>query len=275
MTKLKGLAKKLAQIQSGHGQPIEDLAAWSARMREEAAKMSPIPDSLPAQGFRLLPKKEADRPILGGYGVKHGLLKPYASDLETDEYGFRRRIFRSLQYRRSFEARVIRVFQDVFPMATPDDTKAFQNYVRAYIAGWDYMYLFRLNQAFIELKQVFNLPLMPTEERYLAVVTAGDSEEEETAQERMAADSQQLDRQSEALFELLQESRTAVLVTKVMIDEMIRQQQHSTLDAELKREMKRFRKGYLLPRMFAGPVSEDDAGQWSKYLRDHVPGWWD
>lgn len=275
MTKLKGLAKTLAQIQSGHGQPIEDLAAWSARMREEAAKMSPIPDPLPAQGFRLLPKKEADRPILGGYGVKHGLLKPYASDLETDEYGFRRRIFRSLQYRRSFEARVIRVFQDVFPMATPDDTKAFRNYVRAYIAGWDYMYLFRLNQAFIELKQVFNLPLMPTEERYLAVVTAGDSEEEETAQERMAADSQQLDRQSEALFELLQESRTAVLVTKVMIDEMIRQQQHSTLDAELKREMKRFREGYLLPRMFAGPVSEDAAGQWSKYLRDHVPGWWD
>ncbi len=38
MTKLKGLAKTLAQIQSGHGQPIEDLAAWSARMRAEAGR---------------------------------------------------------------------------------------------------------------------------------------------------------------------------------------------------------------------------------------------
>ena len=275
MTKLKGLAKKLAQIQSGHGQPIEDLAAWSARMREEAEKMPPIPDSLPVHGFRLLPKKEDDRPIFGGYGVKQGLLKPYASDLETDEYGFRRRIFWSLQYRLSFEKQVTRVFRETFPVATPADVKAFRNYVRAYIAGWDYMYLFRLNQAFIELKQTFNLPLTSTEERYLAVVTADDSEEKETAQERMAADADQLDRQSETLFALLQESQTAVLVTKVMIDEMIRQQQHSTLDAELKREMKRFRKGYLLPRMFAGPVSEDDAGQWSKYLRDHVPGWWD
>ena len=220
-------------------------------------------------------KKEDDRPIFGGYGVKQGLLKPYASDLETDEYGFRRRIFRSLQYRLSFEKQVTRVFRETFPVATPDDVKAFRNYVRAHIAGWDYMYLFRLNQAFIELKQTFNLALTSTEERYLAVVTADDSEEKETAQERMAADADQLDRQSETLFALLQESQTAVLVTKVMIDEMIRQQQHSTLDAELKREMKRFRKGYLLPRMFAGPVSEDDAGQWSKYLRDHVPGWWD
>ncbi|MFT8398320.1 MAG: hypothetical protein ABF676_08010 [Schleiferilactobacillus harbinensis] len=274
MTKLKGLAKTLAQIQSGHGQPIEDLAAWSARMREEAAKMPPIPDPLPAHGFRLLPKKEADRPIFGGYGVKHGLLKPYASDLETDEYGFRRRIFRSLQYRPVFETQVIRVFQETFPVTTPDDTKAFRNYVRAYIAGWDYMYLFRLNQAFIELKQTFSLPLASTEERYLAAVTADDSEGEETAQERMAADAQQLDQQSEALFALLQEGQTAVLATKVMIDEMIRQQ-HSTLDAELKRKMKRFREGYLIPRMFDGPVSEDDAGRWSKYLRDHVPGWWD
>lgn len=275
MTKLKGLAKKLAQIQSGHSQPIEDLAAWSARMREEAEKMPPIPDPLPAHGFRLLPKREDDRPIFGGYGVRHSLLKPYASDLETDEYGFRRRIFQSLQYRRSFETRVIRVFRETFPMATLDDAKAFRNYVRAYIAGWDYMYLFRLNQAFIELKQVFNLLLTPTEERYLAVVTTDDSEEAETAQDRMAADAQQLDRQSEALFALLQESRAAVLVTKIMIDEMIRQQLHSTLDAELKREMKRFREGYLLPRMFAGPLSVDAAEQWSKYLVDQVPGWWD
>ncbi|KRM25172.1 hypothetical protein LH991_01090 [Schleiferilactobacillus harbinensis] len=223
----------------------------------------------------MLPKEEADRPIFGGYGVKHGLLKPYASDLDTDEYGFRRRIFQSLQYRRSFETRVIRVFRETFPVATPDDVKAFRNYVRVDITGWDYMYLFRLNQAFIELKQVFNLPLMPTEERYLAAVTADDSAGEETAQERMAAEAQQLDRQSEALFALLQESHTAVLVTKVMIDEMIRQQQHSTLDAELKREMKRFREGHLLPRMIHGPASEDVAEYWTKYLVDHMPGWWD
>lgn len=164
MTKLKGLDKAIAQMESGQGKVIEDLDAWIARMDEEAEKMPPIPDPLPAQGFQISPKIAAGQwPIYGGYGVKHGLLKPYASILETDEYGFRRRIFRSLQYRLSFEVRIIRVFQETFPMATPDDVKAFRNYLRAYIAGWDYMYLFRLNQAFIELKQIFDLPLMPTE----------------------------------------------------------------------------------------------------------------